>query len=76
YIAAVVMIYTGVVFATIGSYNSQDLSDKLLILSFSILMILIGAWSLLKAKIMSCSQKSVWKCSGSRCIVALLISGA
>lgn len=76
YIAAVVMIYTGVVFAPIGSYISQDLSDKLLMLSFSILMILIGAWSLLKAKIMSSSQKSVCKSIGSRCIVALLISGA
>ncbi|MDE5007073.1 sulfite exporter TauE/SafE family protein, partial [Francisella tularensis subsp. holarctica] len=36
YIAAVVMIYTGVVFAPIGSYISQDMSDKLLMLSFSI----------------------------------------
>ena len=52
------MIITGVIFAPIGSYISQGLSDKLLMLSFSILMILIGVWSLIKAKLMSGSDKS------------------
>ncbi|APC91144.1 MULTISPECIES: sulfite exporter TauE/SafE family protein [Francisella] len=75
YIAAAVMFVTGVVFAPIGNYISQGLSDKLLMLSFSILMILIGVWSLIKAKLMSNSGKSVCKSIGPRCIVALLISG-
>ena len=61
------MIITGVIFApTIGNYISQGLSDKLLMLSFSILMILIGVWSLIKAKVMSGSEKSVCKSNQSK----------
>ncbi|WP_150466999.1 sulfite exporter TauE/SafE family protein [Francisella sp. SYW-9] len=75
YIAAVVMIITGIIFAPIGSYISQALSDNLLMLSFSILMIVIGIWSLIKAKVMSSSDKSVCKSIGPKCIIALLISG-
>lgn len=75
YIAAVIMIITGVIFAPIGSYISQGLSDKLLMLSFSILMILIGVWSLVKVKLMSGSEKSIYKNITPRFIVALLISG-
>lgn len=75
YIAAIVMIITGVIFAPIGSYISQALSDKLLMLSFSVLMIIIGIWSLIKAKVMSNSEKSVCKSIGPKCIIALLISG-
>ncbi|MDE5041541.1 sulfite exporter TauE/SafE family protein, partial [Francisella tularensis subsp. holarctica] len=66
YIAAVVMSYTGGVLAPIGSYISQDLSEKLLMLRFSILMILRGAWCLLKATILSSSQKAGCKSIGSR----------
>ena len=55
------MIITVVIFAPIGSYISQGLSDKLLMLNFSILMILIGVWSLIKAKVMSGSEKSICK---------------
>ena len=50
YIAAAIMIITGIIFAPIGSYISQGLSDKLLMLSFSILMILISVWSLIKSE--------------------------
>lgn len=76
YLAAFVMIITGVIFAPIGSYISQILSDKVLMLSFSILMVIIGIWSLIKTKIMAESHNSVCKAVGPKCIVALLISGA
>ncbi|API87246.1 sulfite exporter TauE/SafE family protein [Francisella uliginis] len=75
YIAAAVMIITGIIFAPVGSYISQALSDSLLMLSFSVLMIIIGIWSLVKAKVMSSSDKSVCKSIGPKCIIALLISG-
>ncbi|AIT10039.1 permease [Candidatus Francisella endociliophora] len=75
YLAAIVMIITGVIFAPVGSYISQALSDKILMLSFSILMVVIGIWSLIKARIMSDSHNSVCKSVGPKCIVALLISG-
>lgn len=41
YLAAIVMIITGIIFAPIGSYISQALPDKVLMLSFSILMVII-----------------------------------
>ncbi|MBK2356930.1 sulfite exporter TauE/SafE family protein [Francisella hispaniensis] len=76
YIAAVIMIVTGVIFAPIGNYISQGLSDKLLMLSFSMLMILIGIWSLVKAKLMSESEKkTISKSIAPRFILGLLISG-
>ena len=53
FIAAGVMIVAGVIFAPIGSYISQSIADKTLMLSFSILMIIIGLWSLAKSKFMS-----------------------
>lgn len=76
YVAATIMIITGIIFAPIGSYISQAISDKTLMISFSVLMIVIGVWSLIKARIMSESTKSVCKTMGAKCVVALLISGA
>jgi uncharacterized membrane protein YfcA len=76
YIAAGVMIITGVIFAPIGSYISQSIADKTLMLSFSILMIIIGFWSLIKSRFMSNSQKSNTGEISVKYIVSLLIGGA
>jgi len=76
YLAAAIMITTGVIFAPIGSYVSQGLSDKVLMVSFSILMITIGIWSLIKAKVMSGAEKSICESIALKCIIALLVSGA
>ncbi|MGQ4006447.1 sulfite exporter TauE/SafE family protein [Francisellaceae bacterium CB300] len=76
YLAATVMIITGIVFAPIGSYISQSIADSTLMLSFSLMMIVIGVWSLIKVRIMSESKKSACKTVGVKCIIALLISGA
>ena len=76
FIAAGVMIVAGVIFAPIGSYISQSIADKTLMLSFSILMIIIGLWSLAKSKFMSSSQVSKDDNVNFKYIVSLLIGGA
>ncbi|QIV96828.1 sulfite exporter TauE/SafE family protein [Allofrancisella inopinata] len=75
YLAAFIMIVTGVMFAPVGSYLSQVLTDQTLMLSFSILMVVIGIWSLVKSKIIS-DTYSICKSIGIKCIMALLLSGA
>lgn len=75
YLAAFIMIVTGVMFAPVGSYLSQALTDQTLMLSFSVLMVVIGVWSLIKSKIIS-DTHSICKSIGIRCITALLLSGA
>ncbi|KEI34632.1 putative permease [Francisella sp. W12-1067] len=75
YLAAFIMIVTGVMFAPVGSYLSQALTDQTLMLSFSVLMVVIGVWSLIKSKIIS-DTHSICRSIGIRCITALLLSGA
>ena len=76
FIAAGTMIVTGVIFAPIGSYISQSIADSTLMMSFSLMMIIIGLWSLIKSRVMSDSSNSICKSLGIKCIIALLISGA
>ncbi|MFT4694839.1 MAG: putative membrane protein YfcA [Francisella sp.] len=75
FVDASVMIVTGVIFAPIGSYISQSIADKTLMLSFSILMIVIGLWSLIKSRFMSTSQVSKDDSVNFKYIVSLLIGG-
>jgi len=75
FIAAGMMIVTGVIFAPIGSYISQSIADKTLMMSFSLMMIIIGLWSLVKSRFMSKASKAAEKID-LKYIVSLLVGGA
>ncbi|AXA33456.1 sulfite exporter TauE/SafE family protein [Francisella adeliensis] len=76
FLAAAVMIVTGVVFAPIGTYVSQSIADETLMTSFSMLMVIIGVWSLIKSRFMPNSQESKNDSVNFKYIVSLLIGGA
>ena len=74
FFAAAVMIVTGVIFAPIGSYISQSIIDSTLMMSFSLMMIVIGIWSLIKSRFISGVTKSNEKIN-LKYIVSLLMGG-
>lgn len=76
FLAAAVMIVTGVIFAPVGTYVSQSIADETLMVSFSMLMIIIGIWSLIKSRFMSSSQESKSDSVNFKYIISLLIGGA
>ncbi|QLE79958.1 sulfite exporter TauE/SafE family protein [Francisella sp. Scap27] len=76
FLAAAVMIVTGVIFAPIGTYVSQSIADETLMTSFSMLMVIIGVWSLIKSRFVPNSQESKSDSVNIKYIVSLLIGGA
>ena len=75
FIAAGMMIITGVIFAPIGSYISQSIADSTLMMSFSLMMIVIGIWSLIKSRFMSGRSKSIEEVN-VKYVLSLLVGGA
>ncbi len=76
FLAAAVMIITGVICAPIGTYVSQSIADEKLMTNFSMLMVIIVVWSIIKSKFMSNSQESMSDTINLKYIIYLLISGA
>lgn len=76
FVAAAIMILTGIIFAPLGGYLSQLIADATLMLSFAVLMIIIGVWSLIKAKFTLNKQNSNIAKVNLKYILLLLGAGA